>query len=314
MAQRPLNWNIINPREENFDRIEGRLRASDYARARGGKVVALVMPISVNFRLNFETGFVLDMLPLISEVLVLPPERRLATLGDPEWRRRLVSIDVPANSAHLMDWSRYEITEAFREETKRYQGRMLPDIAAEEGKTPLEALLDIVCTDELRTTFGPPIPRDTPRLWEKRVEYIRDPRTIVGASDAGAHLDMIGTFNYTTRLLGDGVRQFGAISLEEAVHHLTGAPAALYGMVDRGILQEGAAADMVVFDPETVGSEPLVTRADLPAGAGRLYAAAIGIVDVIVGGEVVAHEGNFTEARPGVILRAGRHTATPALH
>jgi N-acyl-D-aspartate/D-glutamate deacylase len=312
-AERPLNWNILNPRSGNFDLIEGRLRASDHARSHGGKVVALVMPIGVNFRLNFETGFVLDMIPLINEALSLPPAQRLERLQDSGWRDRVLSDPVPSSAAHLMDWNRYEITEAFGPDTNRYEGRMLTAIAAEEGKRPLDALLDIVCADELRTTFGPPVPPDTAELWEQRVHWIRDPRTIVGASDAGAHLDMIGTFNYTTRLLGEGVRQFGALSLEEAVRHLTSEPAGLYGMVDRGILAEGSMADMVVFDPSTVGSDPLTTRADLPAGAGRLYAAAQGIVDVLVGGQVVAHDGEFTDARPGAILRSGRDTATAAL-
>ena len=100
-------------------------------------------------------------------------------------------------------------------------------------------------------------------------QCLRDPRVVVGASDAGAHLDMIDTFRYTTHLLGPEVRDNGLLTTEEAVHLLTQVPAGLHGMVDRGVLEAGAFADLVVFDESTVGSGPIVTRPDLPGGCSR---------------------------------------------
>src|SRR5262249_33676397 len=151
-------------------------------------------------------------------------------------------------------------------------GKQVGTIAAEEGKEPFDALLDIVVADELQTSFGRPAISDTAADWEARERVLRDPRAVVGASDAGAHLDMIDTFRYPTHLLENGVRKFGALGTEEAIHLITQVPAELYGLCDRGVLREGAAADIVVFDEATVGSGPLETRYDLPSGAGRLFA------------------------------------------
>jgi N-acyl-D-aspartate/D-glutamate deacylase len=138
----------------------------------------------------------------------------------------------------------------------------------------------------------------------------RDPRTIVGGSDAGAHLDMIDSFSFSTTLLGRAVRQRSLLPVEEAVHYLTGAPAALYGLKDRGTLAPGGWADIVVFDPAAIGPGSLTTRHDLPAGAGRIYGEAEGVARVFVAGEEVVAGGEFTDARPGTMLRSGRDTTT----
>jgi N-acyl-D-aspartate/D-glutamate deacylase len=136
---------------------------------------------------------------------------------------------------------------------------------------------------------------------------------VIGASDAGAHLDFLGTFNYTTVLLQQAVRERQVLSVEELVHLLTEVPARLYGLRDRGRLTEGAYADVVVFDEATVGSEPLAMRSDLPGGAARLYAAATGVQHVLVNGTPIVHGEAFTDARPGTLLRSGRDTVTPSL-
>jgi N-acyl-D-aspartate/D-glutamate deacylase len=136
---------------------------------------------------------------------------------------------------------------------------------------------------------------------------------MIGASDAGAHLDMIAAFRYSTGLLQEGVREQGLLPIEEAIHMLTAAPARLYGFRDRGIIRDGVHADLLVLDPDEVGSEPVGTRFDLPGGAGRLYADATGIDHVIVGGTPIVRNGDFTDARPGRVLRSGKDTATPTM-
>ncbi|MYH87484.1 MAG: amidohydrolase family protein, partial [Acidimicrobiaceae bacterium] len=108
----------------------------------------------------------------------------------------------------------------------------------------------------------------------------------------------------------EGVRERELITMSEAVRQLTDVPAKLYGLRDRGRLEEGFFADVVVFDAETVGLGETYTKYDLPTGAGRLYADATGIEHVIANGVEIVRAGEDTGARPGVVLRSGRDTET----
>jgi N-acyl-D-aspartate/D-glutamate deacylase len=310
-AQRPLNWNVLTVNAGTIEQCQQRLGAGDYAREHGGKIVALLMPMYSESRLNFLGGFGLDVLPGWAPMIALPPEEKLRVLSDPGQRRRLSEL---AAEAPLIsrNWAERRIVETFTAETKGYEGRFVGEIAAAEDKEPFDALLDIVCADGLRTTFDRP-QVDSRDDWVVRARVLRDPRIVVGASDAGAHLDLFGTFNYPTYLLHHAVRAQELLTTEEVVHLLTQVPAQLYGLRHRGILSEGKAADIVVFDEDLVGTAPLATRHDLPGGAGRLFAPATGIAHVIVNGTPIVERGSFTDARPGSILRSGRDTATPSL-
>jgi N-acyl-D-aspartate/D-glutamate deacylase len=167
-------------------------------------------------------------------------------------------------------------------------------------------LLDIVIADGLRTGLRPNF-REDPNAWGMKVEVWRDPRTVVGGSDAGAHLDMMCGAIYSTALLA-GVRERGGISLEEGVQLLSDEPARFYGLRDRGRIAAGAHADLVVFDPETIGYGTERTRTDLPGGAWRLYAESTGVEQVYVNGTAVVSDGKITGATPGTLLRSGRDT------
>ena len=136
--------------------------------------------------------------------------------------------------------------------------------------------------------------------WKRRVEVWRDPRAIVGASDAGAHLDFLATFNYSTTMLAEAVRKRGLLATEEAVHCSPNAQARLYGLTGRGRLAEGWHADIVVFDESTVGPAPVVTRDDLPGGALRLYGEAEGIEHVLVNGAEIVEPASSPTRGPGV--------------
>jgi N-acyl-D-aspartate/D-glutamate deacylase len=132
----------------------------------------------------------------------------------------------------------------------------------------------------------------------------------MGGSDAGAHLDFVGSFNYPTLFL-EAVRTRGGITMEEAIRLMTRVPAELYGLRGRGELAIGGRADLVVFDEESVGSEPITMRRDLPGcDEPRLFAASKGIEHVIVSGTSVVNHGMVAEARPGTVLRSGLDTRT----
>jgi N-acyl-D-aspartate/D-glutamate deacylase len=312
LADRPVNWNVLGVSSLNPDATEHQLAASTAASARGATVVALTLPHTMRLRLSFEHGAILDGLPGWREVFSLPLAERSEKLSDPEVRQRL---DAGAQSEeagilrHLTVWSRLVIDETFTEATAPYQGRSVGDVAAERGQTPFDALLDVVVADGLRTGLRPPIP-ESEEDWVARARTWLDPRAVVGGSDAGAHLDTMCGAIYSTSLLGDGVAKRQLISWEEGIRQLSDVPARLYGLRERGRLVEGWWADIVVFDPETIGHLPERTRDDLPGGASRLYAEATGVEHVLVNGTEIVRHGQFTEARPGRVLHSGRDTET----
>ncbi|MDH4169421.1 MAG: amidohydrolase family protein [Acidimicrobiia bacterium] len=313
-AQRPLNWNLLNVTAKSLDDAWHQLEGGNRAAERGGKVVGLTIPMAMGLRLSFLTGFVLDALPGWEDAMALPLDQKMSLLADPDAR---AALDAGAQTDHplrgIAHWSSKVITECFSDETRPYEGRTVGEIAEELGKEPFDTLVDIALADDLRTAFALPERAEDRTDWEARAAVWRDGRAVIGASDAGAHLDLLGTFNYSTHVLAKAVREFGVVSLEEAVQLITQVPASLYGLIDRGELREGAFADVVVFDPQTVAPKPLRTRFDLPGGAGRIYGEADGIDRVLVNGQEIVVDGAFTSARPGTLLRSGRDTRTPAL-
>lgn len=311
-ANRPLNWNLLAPNSINPGIVDVQLAASDYAAERGATVVALTPPSSPTVRINLVAGFVFDALPNWPALFKLSVPERIERLKDPAFRRQL---DEGAHSEAagllrgLANWERMIVDQVARPEHAHLKGRLIGDIAKEIGKTPFDAMLDLAISEDLQTSFMPaPIGLDD-ASWQIRAKVWRDPRAVVGASDAGAHLDMIDTFAFSTNLLGHA-REKQLATVEECVRWLTDVPARLYGIRGRGRLAEGWLADVVVFDPSTVKSGPVHMRYDLPAGAGRLYADAIGVERVFVNGREIVRDGKDTGARPGTVLRSGRDTVT----
>jgi N-acyl-D-aspartate/D-glutamate deacylase len=314
-AGRPVNWNVLGVSTLNPEGHLTQLSASDHAAERGGRVVALTLPHSMRMRLSFHTGFVLDGLPGWRPVLSLPIPERIRALSDPEVRRRLAegaSSDEAGMLRALASWGRMELAETFAPENRELEGRLVSDVVAERGGDPFDVLLDIVVADGLRTGLRPFRATENEADWKLRAEVWRDPRTVLGGSDAGAHLDMMCGAIYSTALLAHGVREFGVISLEDAVHQLSDVPARLYGLRGRGRLAPGYAADVVVFDPDTVGYGPERTLDDLPGGAARLHAGSTGVHHVLVNGVPVLAGGELTGDTPGTLLRSGTDTDTVA--
>ena len=312
LADRPVNWNVLGVSALNPKGLEHQLAASDAAAARGATVVALTLPHTMKLRLSFLNGAILDGLPGWRAVFGLPGPERMALLSDPAERARLDAAAKSPNAGiigALARWENLVIDETFAPANAPYEGRTVGDVARETGKDPFDAMLDVVVADDLRTGLRPPIP-ESEADWELRAKVWQDPRTIVGGSDAGAHLDVMCGAIYSTSMLGDGVRKRGLLSWEEAVRQLTDVPARLYGLRRRGRLAEGWWADTVVFDPARIGHGPERTRDDLPGGASRLYAEAEGIEHVLVNGTEIVSSGTFTGAVPGAVLRSGTDTDT----
>jgi len=312
-ANRPLNWNVLAVNSARPDGHESLLHASDEAAARGARVLALTVPDVMRIHLTFKAGFLLDALPGWGPTMALPPAEKMRALADPSERQRLRDAAASPEAGvigGLARWERMTVVETFDPGNEGLTGRRVGDIAAERGQDPFDALLEIVLADELRTVLMPPSAGDDDESWKLRVGVWRDPRAVVGASDAGAHLDMLSTFNYCTAMLQEAVVKRGLLPLEEAVHLLTDVQARLYGIRERGRVTEGWHADLVIFDEHRIGPAPVHTRHDLPGGAGRLYSEAEGIEHVLVNGTEIVTAGTLTGEVPGTLLRSGRDTET----
>ena len=309
-ANRPLNWNVLVVAAGNDGYVD-QLAASDRATERGGRVLALTVPCVMQLHLNFRSGFLFDALPGWGPTMALPLDEKRAALADPDERRRLrESAESDAGLfGRLLRWDRLQVGQTFAPENDGLTGETIGNIAAQRGQDPFDTLCDIAIADDLRTDLLPPSGGDDAESWRRRADVWRDPRAVVGASDAGAHLDMLATFNYTTSLLAAS-REHDLLTLEEAVHLLTDIPARLYGIRERGRIAEGSHADLVVFDEHRVVPAPVETRYDLPGGAGRLYAEAEGIEHVLVNGVEIVRSAQLTGDRPGTLLRSGRGTET----
>jgi N-acyl-D-aspartate/D-glutamate deacylase len=314
-ARRPLNWNVMLVNALSLSTSMDRLEASSEAKRQGGKVVALTIPMGIATRLSFASGFVLDAIPGWEEAMLLPQAEKMAVLSDPVGRQRLNrAAQQPGHMLQAMaDWSSKVIYDVVAPENEQYRGRSVGEIAAEEGRDPFDVLCAIAVADDLLTSFGTPAPPDTREDWEARLAVWRDGRAVIGGSDAGAHLDLLATFNYATVLLEHAVRRHQVLPLEEAVHLMTDVQAQLYGLRERGRLSVGWYADLVVLDPASVGSQDVAMRYDLPGGAGRLYAGANGIAHVVVNGCPVVSNGTLTGQLHGRLLRSGRDTTTASM-
>ncbi len=312
-ADRPLNWNLLSVDLRRPELHQRQLDAATRAAARGAAIVALTLPFAPRVRLSFLSGAVLDGLPGWNEVLGRPVAERMQLLASPEVRERLASgaaSEAAGVLRSLARWERLEILETFAEVNAGLAGRTVGDVARERGHAPFDALLDVVIADDLRTGLAPPAAPDDAALWSERAKVWLDPRTVLGGSDAGAHLDVLCAASYPTRLLGDAVRDRRLLSLERAVHELSDVPARLYGLRQRGRIEIGFHADLVVFDATRVGAGDERTVADLPGGAARIVTEARGVEHVLVNGVEVMRHGVFTGARPGCVLRSGRDTET----
>jgi len=310
-AQRPLNWNLLTIDSRTPEKLARQLEASSAAAQAGGQIVALTMPTLVPMNMSFLNHCALFLIPGWDEVMGLPVPERIGKLKDPDVRRRLNDLAHAKEAGvfrRLAGWGNYVIGDTFAPENAPYQWRDVADIAAERGAEPFDTLLDIVVADELRTVLWPkPTDRDD-ETWALRADAWQDPRAMVGGSDAGAHLDRMCGSNYPTAFLGDCLRNRKLVPMEQAVHMMTSQPAQLFGLRDRGLVAEGMHADLFVFDPDTVGSEPAHLVRDLPGGAPRLFAASTGVTLVLVNGVPTIVDGAPTGDTPGSVLRSGEDT------
>jgi len=221
---------------------------------------------------------------------------KLAALRDPAWRARLAEF-----WSHARFMAMTSVEKAGSTATAPLEGRLVSDIAAERGVSAPEAMFDVAIQDELRTYFRISGPVNVDESALERI--LKSPATLVGVSDGGAHLQSFVGGDYPSYFLAHWVRETGSYSLEDGVAALTSRVATFLGLDDRGTLEVGKAADLVLFDPETVGPLTLQSVDDIPGGGARLTKGARSIPWVVVNGEPVLERGEPTGAVPGRVLK-----------
>ncbi|MFF3964811.1 amidohydrolase family protein [Streptomyces griseorubiginosus] len=312
-AGRPLNWNVLTIDSAVPERVPRQLFASERARKAGGRVVALTMPILTPMNMSLGTFCALNLIPGWGPVLALPVPERIERLRDPDVQKELLRHSQAKEAGvfrRLTNFGRYVIGDTYSEQNRGLSGRVVEDIAAERGLEPFAALVEICAADDLRTVLWPMPTDNDPASWAMRAEAWQHEDVLLGGSDAGAHLDRMCGAPYTTRFLGDCLRGRKLTSLEQAVKMLTDDPAQLFGLRERGRIEEGFHADLVLFDPERIAAGTATLVHDLPGDSPRLDSKAIGIRAVWVNGVEAIRDDVVSGAVPGRVLRSGRDTRT----
>ena len=268
----------------------------DRASEIGGDIWPQISCRFITLQFAFSAPNYFGNIPAFTDVLAAESQAdRMRILGDPAWRD-VCRPQVGVHRPRVWLDSTLQESDAF----PHYVGRPVLDIAAELGVDPLDAVLDIALADKLNSRFRIVINNNDK---VEMTQLLRDPRTMLGAHDAGAHVDMLCDSNFPTHLLAYWVRETGVLSVEEAVWRLSGQPADVFRLAGRGLLREGCAADLVAFDPDTVAAIPEERVWDFPAGADRLISRSAGIEHTWVNGVAVRSKGdNVPDAHPGVVV------------
>ena len=277
--------------------------------AAGIAVVPQVSCRPLNFEFQWKEPFPFESMKLFKEISASKLDGQMAIYADPDFRARLKQDTGSAFGNVLSEWWKRVVITVCPSDPS-LEERTLEAVASERGCHPVDAALDIALESKLEARFRLAIMNTDE---EDVAELLNDPHTVLGLSDAGAHASQLCDACFSTHLLGHWVREKQSLSLPQAIHMLTARPAEVFGITDRGRLAPGLAADVVIFDPETVACGPLQRVNDLPANADRLISEAIGIDAVIVNGTLIRRDGKDVidpeGELPGALLRGGRASA-----
>ncbi len=297
---RPITWLAVLNRDDMPEAALATLRKAEPLIRRGGIPQVTCRPLII--QINLKAPFIFANLACWNPVFNQPPEVQTKVYRDPKFRQEFrEALKRPA--VFNGKWERLEVKEVANPAFRPLLGKTVAEIARERGGDGVDAFLDLALEDNLGMEF-------TMELFnadESRIpELITDSRVMVGLSDGGAHVDMLCDAGYCTYLLGRWVREKQVMTLEQAVKRITSEPADFFGLKTRGRLLPGMAADVVVLDYNTVGSNKRgEMRNDLPGSGRRLVMPARGIEHVIVNGQPLYHEGKLSDAMPGQVLRSG---------
>ena len=287
-----LLHNSTNP-QAVFDDLD----AIAAANTRGHPLIGQVSCCPLTMDFTMQSPYPVEGLASWAPALGLHGDELAALLADEAFRSS-VRAEIATTSAFRLfngEWDKVQVIEVATPELAAYEQKTVAEIARDESRDPLDVMLDVALRDELRTVF-------TAQLLNADEEAVgrilSHPHSIVSLSDAGAHLTFFNDAGFGLHLMGHWARELQRMSMSEAVRRLTSQPAQVFGMQARGLAREGYAADLLLFDPETVGRGPRRRVFDLPGGAPRLTTDAVGVHGVWVNGQMVADGNGLLESAP----------------
>jgi N-acyl-D-amino-acid deacylase len=301
----PYTWGLISSQTEPQD-WRYYLQLLEDTAAAGGRMFAQVHTRALNVLSSFESRMPFDNWDHWREIRTLPLDEQKVKLKDPAIKAKLVDIATdPGGKTFLNQWGTYDgrppnWDRMLVMDTMEGEHRRLSDVAAERGVRPAEAMIDLALEHDLKLFFRRFSANESDN---DVIAMMKHPHTVVTFSDSGAHVGMIMDSSLQTHLFSHWMRKKQAVTLEEAVRMVTYEPSARWGLHDRGLLRMGLAADILVFDPDTIGANLPTVEHDLPGGSMRLKQTAHGIAATIVNGQILLRNNEHTGAQPGQVLR-----------
>jgi N-acyl-D-amino-acid deacylase len=268
----------------------------------GGRMFAQAHSRSLSALLSFRTQMPFDRLPVWKDIRKLPLEEQQQKLRDPSLRPKLVEASEARDERRALgtEARQADYNWLYVFDTVAGPHRSVAEVARERNQHPAETMIELALEKNLDLFFLMPVANEDQDI---ALQIMRHPRTVTTFSDSGAHVSQLMDSSLQTHLLYHWVRTKQAFTLEQAVRMLTQVPSTLWGFHDRGLIREGMAADLVVFDPDTIMAEMPEVVDDLPAGARRLVQRTRGVAATVVNGEILLRNGKHTGALPGQLLR-----------
>ena len=301
---RPVIVAALLHNSTNPDSVFRELDAIAAANARGHRLIGAMSCCPLTFEFTLRSPYPFEGLDAWRPALGLSGEAYKARLGDARFRQAL--RDELARPAVFRlfnaEWDKLHVAEVRSEAQRAWEGKSIGEIARASRRDPLDCLLDLGLAEDLETVFTSTLLNSDEQAVARMLAH---PHSMVSLSDAGAHLTFFNDAGFGLHLLGHWVREAGALPLAEALRQLTSYPAKVFGLRGRGSLALGNHADLLLFDPATVGRGPSRRVFDLPGGAPRLTTPALGVHGVWVNGVRVVDEKGLLETRdrPGNVLR-----------
>ena len=298
-SRRPVTFIAMFDRDDISEAVRTSLAKAAPMIAKGAR--PQTSPLPLTREISMRSPFSFAAFPSWKRVFEdKSKEAQAAVYRDPSFRNSFrEDLKRPASFGN---WERITVHEVKNSRLKPFEGRTVAEIAKTQGKDGVDAMLDLVLADDLETELTM---KSFNTRADRMAELLNNRDILLGLGDGGAHLDMLCDAGYPTYVLGTWVRERKALTLEEAVRRMTSDPARFFGIKDRGTIERGMAADVVIFDPATIGSPGRPERIrDLPGGGKRMVMRSRGVEMTLVNGAVTWEKGALTGTSAGKVLRS----------